>query len=349
VYYMYKDKISSALGGPPKTIAVFRAIKIGDLLCAVPAFRALRKAFPKAHIALISLPWAKEFVSRFSEYFDEFIHFPGYPGLPEQAINPPEIVNFLKAIQQRQFDLVLQMQGNGTIVNSMVSLFGARITAGYYPAGHIEQYCPDQRFYIPYPEGEHEVKRHVHLMEFLGIASHGYVLEFPLTPVDEQQAMQLPEWPQLAIPPYVCIHPGGISARRWPATQFAEVADALASNGFTIVLTGTLPEKEVVEEMQQYMQYPAISLAGRTDLGTLAWIVQQAALLVSNDTGVSHIAAALQVPSVVIYTTSKPSEWGPLNRHLHHVILEEEATHAQRVIEEALEVLKENALLNKKI
>lgn len=341
------DKISLELGRTPKTIAVFRAIKIGDLLCAVPAFRALRKSFPEAKVALISLPWAKEFVSRFSAYFDEFIAFPGYPGLPEQPIDPPKVIEFLNAMEQRQFDLVIQMQGNGTIVNSMLGLFGAKVLAGYYPVAHIEQYCPDSRFFTPYPSDAHEVKRHVHLMEFLGIPSQGYQLEFPLTPSDKQQATQLPDWPQLAVNPYVCIHPGGISARRWPARHFAKVADALASQGYSIVLTGTNPERAVVTEVQQHMHHSAVSLAGQTELGSLAWIMQQAALLVSNDTGVSHIAAALQVPSVVIYTSSKPSEWGPLNQHLHHVVLEEEATDAHRVMDEALEVLKENRIAKK--
>jgi ADP-heptose:LPS heptosyltransferase len=333
------DKISSALGRPPETIAVFRAIKIGDLLCAVPAFRALRQAFPEAKISLIGLPWAQAFVDRFGAYFDEFIAFPGYPGLPEQPVDPVATVAFLQAMQRRQFDLVIQMQGNGTIVNSMISLFGAKCTAGYYPGAHIEQYCPEGGFFMPYPEDAHEVKRHVHLMEFLGIAARGYELEFPLTRADEQEATQLTDWPSLAVNPYVCIHPGGISARRWPAGHFARVGDALAAQGYSIVLTGTTPETDVVQQVQAQMKHPALSLAGKTNLGSLGWVLQRAALLVSNDTGVAHVAAGLKVPSVVIYTTSKPSEWGPLNRQRHRALREEEAADPGRVIQETAALL----------
>ena len=77
-----------------KKIAVFRALQLGDLLCAIPAVRALRAAFPNAEITLIGLPWAKDLVARFNQYFDKFISFPGYPGLPEQPFDASKFEEF---------------------------------------------------------------------------------------------------------------------------------------------------------------------------------------------------------------------------------------------------------------
>src|SRR4051812_40218475 len=118
--------------GQVNKIAVFRALHLGDMLCAVPAFRALRMAYPNAEITLLGLPWAQSFVERFNKYFDRFIYFPGYPALPEQEFDAEKFFSFLQKVQAEEFDLLLQMQGNGTVVNELVAHFKARYTAGFY-------------------------------------------------------------------------------------------------------------------------------------------------------------------------------------------------------------------------
>lgn len=329
------DTLSTTLGRTPERIAIFRALKLGDLLCAVPSFRALRRAFPHAHIALISLPWAQEFVDRFPAYFDEFIPFPGWPGLPEQPVDPARTVQFLQDMQARRWDVVLQQQGNGTLVNAMLALFGAGAIGGFHPTNHPERFAPNPGLFMPYPEREHEVKRHVRLMEFLGIPSQGYELEFPLTGQDRVAARQLQERYNLTPGHYVCMHAGGVSGRRWPAANFARVGNALAECGLMIVLTGTPGESAVVQEVREQISYPTVSVVGETNLGTLAALLSQSALLVSNDTGVSHVAAASAVPSVVVFTSADPAEWAPLDQTRHRVIHETEPDAVERVILEA--------------
>lgn len=319
------------------SIAILRALQLGDLLCAVPAWRALRAAQPMARIAIVGLPWAREFVSRFHRYLDEFIEFPGYPGLPEREPAVDRIPDFLNGLQRRRFDAFLQMQGSGHYANEIAVLSGARILAGYYSA---PEFCPDPRFFLPYPEGIPEVRRHLRLMEFLGIPGAGDQLEFPLTDDDEAEFGRLGEAAALEPGSYVCLHPGGRRpTNRWTPDRFAQVADRLSGHGLIVVLTGTCAEIELGEAVQRRMQGRAINLVGRTTLGALGVLLSRARLLVSNDTGVSHLAAALSIPSVIVCIGSDPVRWGPLDRLRHRVVAGSDAE-ADSVLREAEPLLR---------
>ncbi|ASZ15092.1 glycosyltransferase family 9 protein [Chitinophaga pendula] len=299
-----------------RKIIVFRALQLGDMLCSVPAFRALRLAYPDAHITLAGLPWAADFVRRFGAYLDDFVHFPGYPGLPEQEVNVGSAVQFIETIQEGRFDLALQLQGNGNIVNPMIALWGARYTAGFRCRG---DYCPDERLFIEYPEGIHEIQRHLQLMAHLGISANGEGLEFPIG--EEERAA----FHQLSLPlvrgRYICVHPGSRgNYRQWPPAFFATTADYMAREGWTIVLTGTAEERPLTEKVAGLMQYPALNVAGRTTLGSLAVLIAEARALLSNCTGVSHMAAALRTPSLIISMDGEPERWGPLDQTRHTTI-----------------------------
>lgn len=323
----------------PKSIAILRALQLGDLLCAVPAFRALKTALPGSEISLIGLPWARDFVDRFHHYIDQFIEFPGYPGLPEQSVQVIRIPEFLSNMQKKNFDLVLQMQGSGAITNSLVSLLQGKLTAGFYLPG---QYCPDPTRFIPYPVAENEIDRHIQLMEFLGIPSQGRQLEFPIRTNEWVEAHELQEQYELSLNEYVCIHAGArMPDRRWPAERFAEVADGIANTGLQVVLTGVKDEVELVGQVEQRMQNQPVNLAGKTSLGSMAGILSNAKLLISNDTGVSHLAAALRVPSIVIFMASEPKRWAPIDRHLHRVVAWGAAASPQSILLEANDLIKE--------
>jgi len=292
---------------------------VGDLLCAVPALRALRRNLPQAHIALVGLPWAREFVERFSSYLDEFIEFPGYPGLPEREFDEPQFQRFLEYVRGEKFDLALQLHGSGPIVNPLVEQFHARLNAGFYLPG---EGLPPAGLFFPYPDDQPEVLRNLSLITALGLPAAGRYLEWPVRAEDFESLASLPEASRLASSPYICIHPGSrYLSRRWLPERFAEVADALAGEGWQIVLTGTKSEREVVDAIEQRASADVINLAGRTDLASLGALLSRANLLISNDTGVSHLAAALRLPSVVIVTGSDPHRWAPLDRQLHRVAL----------------------------
>jgi ADP-heptose:LPS heptosyltransferase len=298
-----------------KKIGIFRALQLGDLMCSIPAIRALRAEFPNAEIFLISLPSAKSMVYRFPQYFNGLIKFPGFPGLPEQPYNISVIVDFIHDMQRQRFDLILQMQGNGNIINPLIELFGAYYTVGFY---RESDYIPKGNLFMPYPGG-HEIERHLALMNHLGIESKGKHLEFPLNSKDENELKEA----DLMFEPgsYVCIHPGSRGSwRQWPPENFARIADMCADKGKRIVITGTSDEISIAMETAALMINESILAAGSTTLGALGVLIKNAFALISNCTGVSHIASALNTPGIIISMDGEPERWGPLNKDILHTI-----------------------------
>ncbi|MDQ4077781.1 MAG: glycosyltransferase family 9 protein [Chloroflexota bacterium] len=303
----------------PQRVVIVRALRgLGDLLCAVPAWRALRAALPEAEIALVALPEVERLVDRFSHYIDQYIEFPGYPGIEERPPEVQRLPDFFAAMHREGFDLALQMHGSGGTSNPFTIMLGARLSAGFFLPG---EYCPDPGRFLVYPEGEPEVRRHLLLMEFLGIPLTGESLEFPLDEEDWSALQEIEVWNDLQQGAYVCIHPGARDpARRWPPECFAVVADALANQGLRVVLTGTPEERTLTEAVTRAMHYRPIDLAGRTSLGAVAALLSRARLLICNDTGVSHLAAALGTPSVVLFLDADPARWAPLDRERHRIL-----------------------------
>lgn len=304
-------------------IAVFRALVLGDLLCATPALRALRAAAPRARITLIGLPWAREWSARVPQ-LDDFIAFPGHPAMPERAAELDAWPAFLEEARARRFDLVVQLHGSGGVSNVLLGLLGAPALAAFAapgawrPAG--EAHC-----IVPWPAQGHEIERLLALTDALGALRQGLQPDWPLREGDAAALDALcaaDGTPLRAVrrQPFAVVHAGAqLPSRRWGIERFAAVGNALADAGLPVVLTGTAPEAPLVDALRRAMRRPGLDLAGRTTLWTMGALVAEAALVVCNDTGISHVAAALGTPSVVVSCGADAARWAPLDRTRHAV------------------------------
>ncbi|MCW7540255.1 glycosyltransferase family 9 protein [Aquabacterium sp. A7-Y] len=310
-------------------IAVFRALKLGDLVCATPALRALRERFPGAHITLIGLPWARDLAKRLSadeaRWVDDFVAFPGHPGLPEQPCSRASFEAWAAQMRERRFDLAVQMHGSGRISNGVVQAIGARRTVGFHadtPAGEIGD--AGRRLW-PYPEDLHEIHRNLCLVKHLGGHAQDDQVAFPLLDEDFDELARHADLDELPVGGFICLHPGArMASKRWDPRRFAAVGDALACNGWRIVLTGDASEHALAAQVQEHMHAPALNAARALSVGALAALLSRSRLLVSNDTGVSHIASALQLPSVVIFFATDPRRWAPLDGLRHRCVMRAE-------------------------
>lgn len=292
----FTPSLLNRLPEPPRKVAILRASRIGDFICALPAFRALRAALPAAEITILTLPILRDLALR-SPFFDRFAAFPGFPGLAEQFFDARRALHFFQEMQAESFDLAIQMQGSGVYSNPFTLMLGAKATAGYVRAGEPAGLLDAA---LPLPDQGHEIDRALALAVFLGAESQGEETIFPLWPEDHSEAETL----LAGLPrPWIGIHPSARQlTRRWPVDRFAEVGQALLKEwGGSLILIGEAEERETAESILCRAGGGGVNLSGRTSLGTLGAVIGRLALLVTNDSGPAHIAYASGTPTVTIF------------------------------------------------
>jgi ADP-heptose:LPS heptosyltransferase len=303
-----------------RVVLIRLRVGLGDLLCSAPALRALRRFRPDLEVTLVTWREMEPLVVRLGQV-DDLLPFPGVPGIPEREPDLRAWSRFVATARARRFDLAVQCYGDNPVANAVAGSLGARLVGGFAPRGYAPP--PDaSELHLPYPTTEHEVRRHLLLMERLGVAvrPESESLSFPVSPEEERRHERSLRDLGLVRRGYAVLHPGASSpSRRWPIASFAEVADRLHAEGLRVVVTGAAEEVDLASRVERRCRAAVLNLCGATDLPGLALLLRDTAVLVGNDTGTAHLAAAVGARSVTIFQPGDPRRWayeGPSHRVL---------------------------------
>jgi ADP-heptose:LPS heptosyltransferase len=290
-------------------IVVLRANGLGDLIFALPALSALRAAYPGAELTLLGGPWHGAFLNG-RGVVDRVIEVPAYFGVWNGEEDRTEQAAFFERMRAEHFDIAIQMHGGGRNSNPFVLQLGAKLTAGLRtPDAPALDRC------VPYIYFQLEVHRYLEVAALLGAKA---VEVDPSLPVLDRDLVEARKAFDLHGPLFVVIHPGATDGRRrWPAQKFAHVADELARRGLRVVVIGTSEESKLVGSVLHSMQMPAVDLSGRLSLSALAGLLSRAHLVVANDSGPVHLAAAVRARTVGVYWCGNLLNSGPLTRTRH--------------------------------
>ncbi|MFI6173955.1 glycosyltransferase family 9 protein [Nonomuraea sp. NPDC051191] len=302
------------LVGDVRSVAVLRANAIGDYLVALPAIDAIKRAYPEARLTLLGTPWHAEFLSGRPGPVDDVVALPPISGVstPEHGYPVPDETR--AELRERSFDLAVQIHGGGRFTNPFLRSLGARVTAGLRSpdAEELDRW-------VPYTYFQHETLRFLQVAELVGGLAERLEAQVPVTGRDRAELAE-----SFGEPPsrLIALHPGATDPRRrWPAERFAEVADRL---GRPVAVTGNSAEKDLVEATIAAMRgrgYPVIPVVGTLTLGGLAALYERCDLVISNDTGPRHLAAAVGTPTVAVYWCGNLINAGPLTRTAHRPLV----------------------------
>lgn len=295
-----------------RRIAVVRANGIGDYCFAVPALEALRATYPGAEIVLLGKRWHADFLTGRPGPVDRTVAIPPYggvsadPGTPEDAT---ALEQFFHAMLAERFDLALQLHGGGRYSNPFTRRLRPRVSAGL----RTPDAEPLDRF-VPYIYFQPEVLRYLEVVALVGARPHAIEPAIAVTPRDHAEIERL----GLERDAFAAIHPGATDPRRhWPAEKFATVGDALARAGMRVAVIGTGEERQLVRAVTTAMTAPALELCDRVSLGGLAAFLARSRVVVSNDSGPLHLAAAVGAATVGIYWCGNMINGGPVTRRWH--------------------------------
>ncbi|MGF7214080.1 lipopolysaccharide heptosyltransferase II [Spirosoma lacussanchae] len=310
-------------------ILCVRPDNLGDVLMTTPAFRALKELAPNGHLTLLTSSAGATVAPMIPELDDTLIVDLPWVSTCSQP-DPAAVLALADRLRQGRFDaaVIFTVQSQNPLPSAMLC----------YLAGipHVLSYCRENPYqlvsnWVPDPEvlvaTRHEVTRQLDLVRTIGAEPQTDRLSLVVPAGARQQARQILSSAGIdSTQPWYLLHPGvSEEKRRYPAAAFASAARQLLDElGGQLILTGSASEQAYVETIRQQICSdnafrPVYNLAGRFDLPTLAGLIADAPVLIANNTGPVHMAAALRTPVVVLYAKTNPQHtpWQVASRVLY--------------------------------
>lgn len=294
-----------------RRILIVKPSSLGDILHALPCLHALRRQEPGA--------WLAWLVNReYAELLE------GHPGLNEVIIferqrwgrlrhlgrSAGELPRFIRDLRQRQFDLAIDLQG---LLRSALLAWvsGAPERVGLASAREGAAWLYTRR--VPVSGALHAVERNLRVAQTLGCATAG--ITGALEPAERARDQIKPLLGEAGWngEPIIVLHPiARRQAKQWPVERFVALGRQLASRPDTaLVLTGSPADAPQVAALARAVGRPVVNLAGRTTLPELAALFREARLVIGNDSGPLHLAAAVGTPVVALFGCPDPARVGP--------------------------------------
>jgi heptosyltransferase-3 len=291
--------------GAPATALVVVTRRIGDVLLATPLVRSLKRAWPQTAVDMLVFAGTEGVIAA----------NPDVRRVLTIAERPRkgEHVSFALRLLRR-YELALSLVPGDR--STLYAFLAGRWRAGLLVPARKEAWkrrlldCA-----VAFDDRDtHTVRMHLALAQALGIAPHAeVVVSWSAGDAQAVEALRREEGGA----PYAVLHPSAkYSYKQWRLEGWVEAGRWLAARGLRVYVTGSAAAREIecARAIAQRIGARARSLAGALELGALGCLLSGAAVYVGPDTAITHMAAALGVPTVALYGPTNPVKWGPWPR-----------------------------------
>jgi len=280
---------------------------LGDSLLTTPAFRALKKKFPDSYLAAMVVERVSE-VFEGNPYIDEVIVF-DEKGRHKGFFAKLKFIKFLK---KKKFNTVFLIHRSLTRA-FICFLAGIKLRIGYPRPKN--SFILNQK--VEPPKGlVHRQDRYLYLFEKSGIVIEDRLPDFFISKEVRDKVSKDLEQIKQGQAFLIGINPSANwELKRWPGKYFADLADSLIKDfNAAIIFIGTKAQGAVIEEVRAKMSQNSFNFSGKTNLKELGALMKNLKLFISNDSGPAHLAASLEVSTVVIFGPTSAEATAPRGR-----------------------------------
>jgi heptosyltransferase-2 len=282
---------------------------IGDAVMTTPAVRTIRKGFPNAHISLLAKPWVSP-VFESSEHIDRLLIYDG------ERRHKGFFGKFCLARDLKKYDFDAAILLQNAFEAALISfLAGIPLRIGYNTDA--------RRLLLTHAvpctneiKKKHQTEYYLNILRGIGIGQDNRDLYLKLNQRDRFRAEKILLEQHLFLDDKIIgINPGATygPAKQWPLDRYARLADRIqAFAGVRVIIFGGPADKSLGQKISQRMRHRPVDLSGKTSLGEAMALIERCNLFITNDSGLMHVAAALDVPLVAVFGSTNPAATGPL-------------------------------------
>ncbi|MBS1794221.1 MAG: glycosyltransferase family 9 protein [Acidobacteria bacterium] len=300
-----------------RKVLVVRLRSIGDTVLATPSLTALRRFLPEAQIDVLLEDW----VAPVLDGFDAVDNV-----LTVSRRSKKSRFEAARRIRRARYDVAFNLHG-GTTATFFVRVSGAPARVGFATYSYSFLYTHLLSSSADYWAAPftHSAEQQLALLGFVGVPVEDRpktrlaVTEKARIAIDERLKSAIRN-PQSAI---ALLHPvAAFDTKQWATENFARTAEFLAAQGFQTVAVATTKERAVLDELKRLAGVP-VATFDDLSLPEITALAARAGLFVGNDSGIAHIAAAVETPSVVVFGSSNRHHWRPWTNAPHELVYEE--------------------------